>query len=163
MDGALMLQAEQLVRTPCSILYNLCLGICSSFPCHNICFEGVPVDLIIGALTGLVMGVFSAAGFGTCFSFCPCCWCTAPCAFPILGFLAPSLGYYVWPCPPGVVCTCLCCYGTLSPLEYCCVGCCPGMTYDCMIGPILAGCEARIWPCINRVASCFSGFTCPCL
>ena len=162
MDGALMLQAEQLVRTPCSILWDFCLGACSSLPCirNILCFEGIPVDLIIGVLTGLLMGFCSAATFLTCFS-CPCCCCTGPCALPILGCLTPSIGYYVW--PPGVVWTCLCCYGTLSPLEYCCVGCCPGMTYDCMIGPILAGCEARIWPCINHIASCFSGFTCPCL
>jgi hypothetical protein len=161
MDGVLMLQAEQWVRTPCSILYDLYLGGCSSLPCiHNLCIEGIPFDLIIGLVAGLVMGVFSAATCVSCgFCLTGCC----PCLIPLWGCLAPSIGYYVWPCPPGMVWTCLCCSGTLLPLEYCCVGCCPGMTYDCMIGPILAGCEARIWPCINRAASCFSGFTCPCL
>jgi hypothetical protein len=162
MDGTLMLQAEQLMCGPLSKLWDICLGCASSLPCtHFLCIEGIiPVDLIIGLLLGLGMGVCSAATFVTCFS-CPCCLGCGPCAFPILGGLAPSLGYYVWPCPPGLVWTCLCCFGIGLPLEYC-IGCCPGMTYEC-IGPILGRFEVCLWPYITRFTSCLNRFTCPCL
>jgi hypothetical protein len=82
---------------------------------------------------------------------CPCSIVWIP-----FSWIIDMAGYYI-----GTIPTTICCLTCISP--YHCLGCCPGMTYDCMIGPILAGCEARIWPYINRAASCFSGFTCPCL
>jgi hypothetical protein len=159
----LALQSEQLVRSCSSSWCDLILGCASSFPCVSFfCIEGVlPASLGLGVVAGLVMGMFSASGFVfEMLCCCPCSWCCIPCSVPTCGALAPLLGFYIWPCPPGLVwCLIGCPCGSMF-CEHCIIGVTPGITFQA-IGPCLANLEAKcVFPCVDSLTARLSRFSC---